>query len=93
MKADAFLSTIHRYVTGGEGRGVPKIDPSSGVAYLGSGYWRAVLWVTESAHLLDEPMSDVYGITLVNPDRSWQEIQAVELGVAILAQLEYKASR
>lgn len=92
-KPDRFLAMINRYVTGGEGSDVPKIDAPTGLAYLGAGYWRAVLWASPSSHLLDEPLSDLYGVSLVNPDRSWDETQAVELGVSILAQLEYKASR
>lgn len=92
-KPDRFLYTIQRYVTGGEGSDVPRIDGETGIAYLGAGYWRAVLWVNPSNRLFDEPLSDLYGVTLVNPDRSVEETQAVELGVAILAQLEYKADR
>lgn len=91
-KPEAFLRTIHRYVTGGEGHDVPKVDPASGIAYLGAGYWRAVLWVNESSHLRDEPLSDLYGVSLVNPDRSWDETQAVEMGISVLAQLEYKTA-
>jgi hypothetical protein len=89
FKWDSFLATVHRYVTGGEGRGVPKVDPADGVAYLGAGYWRAVLWLDPSNRLYDEPPSDMTAITLINPDRSYEEIQAVELGVAVLARLEY----
>jgi hypothetical protein len=94
MKLEPFLSTIQRYVTGGEGHGVPKIDRDTGIAYLGAGYWRAVVWAKASTRLADEPVMEVnvHGVTLVNPDRSWEEIQAVELGVSILAQLEYKQS-
>lgn len=88
-KPEPFLATINRYVTGGEGSDIPGVE-QDGVAYLGAGYWRAILWVNSSNRLYDEPLSDLYGVTLVNPDRSYEEIQAVELGVAILAQLEYE---
>lgn len=90
LKPEPFLEAIQRYVTGGEGRGTPKVDGATGTAYLGAGYWRAILWMNESSHLLDEPLSDVYGATLVNPDRTFDEIQWVELGVAILASLHYR---
>lgn len=89
LKPEPFLTIIQRYVTGGEGRGVPKVA-ADGVAHLGAGYWRAVLWVNSTSRLYDEPISDLLGVTLVNPDRNHEEIQAVELGVAILAQLEYQ---
>jgi hypothetical protein len=91
-KPESFLSLIHRYVTGGSGQGVPK-DDGHGLFYLGGGYWRMLLWASPTSRLYDEPVSDLFGVTLVNPDRSFEEIQAVELGVAVLCQIEYKAPR
>jgi len=93
LKWEAFLSRVQRYVTGGEGREIPEIDGPTGIAYLGAGYWRAVLWLNPTNRLFDEPASDIYGLTLENPDRTRDEIQAVELGVAILASLEYSGNK
>lgn len=90
-KWDSFLRSINRYVSG-ESKDTPNIQPigNAQIAYLGGGYWRAILLQNPITHLLeDEPLSDLYGIYLVNPDRSQAEIQAIERGVAILAGFEY----
>lgn len=92
-KWEPFLVLINRYVTGGEGQGTPKIDSASGIAYLGAGYWRAVLWMNPTSRLYDEPASDLYGVTLENPDRNRDEIHAVELGIAVLTQVEYRPTK
>ncbi len=90
LKPESFLTRINRYVSGGEGSDAPKLNRHDYLAYLGAGYWRAALWVGPSDRLREEPLSDLWGVTLVNPDRTFNEIQAVELGIAILASLEYR---
>lgn len=90
-KWDAFLRTVNRYVAG-RTEEVPKIQPTGAaqLAYLGGGYWRAVLLYNSTSHLLEyQPMTDLYGVYLVNPSRNQDEIQAVERGVAVLAGFEY----
>lgn len=92
-KVESFLSSINRYV-GGE-NGMPGIvsEGSYLTAYLGAGYWRAILRGETELLDDDEPLSNLRGVYLVNPDRTWDEIQAVELGVSILAHWEYKPGR
>lgn len=88
MKPEPFLYLIGRYATGGGVKDTPKVNPHDGLAYIGAGYWRLALW-SGPAERLDAPLQYLHGVTLVNPDRSWDEIQAVELGIAILTSQEY----
>ena len=53
-----------------------------GVIYLAGGYWRArPAWTAEGR---------IAGATLINPDRTPDEIAAVERGIAILCRFEYR---
>lgn len=88
MRHDAFLRTVGRYVTGGEACDVPRVG-ADGIAYLGAGYWRAVLWLNPECRLFDGPVSDLHGVTLMNPDYTREQTMLVEQLVALLARLEY----
>ncbi len=51
------------------------------VGYIGAGYWRY--------KLVRDEVDDVKGLRLINPDRTAEEIEAVERGVAVLIRAEY----
>lgn len=81
FKRVAFLSDISRHLVPGHDGAfkVDSTDPASGheFIYFGGGYWRGVF------------CSDGM-LSLVNPDRTREEIAAVEAGVAVLMHCTYR---
>ncbi len=79
-RIDVFLRSICKCVSLG---GVaPASFENDDVTYIGAGYWRCRQVVDET--------EEIIGLRLINPDRTAEEIAAVERGVAILCHLDYQ---
>lgn len=72
-------------------RGQLPSQDGNGIFYLGEGYWRLKA-VDEEGHIVKDPLEtpgSVYGILLINPDRTQEELRVVEHGIAIIERLTY----
>jgi len=88
---DVFIEMLDRTIRGRDTGAV--VDPAyltreyldatgDHVIYLGAGYWRAQpVW---------DGADQMLGVRLINPDRTPDEIAAVERGLAILRHLDYR---
>lgn len=86
FKPVSFLSAIACTIAASEHarvdeESIPKAGAADHVIYLASGYWRGEL-IFDDAGNLD-------GIRLLDPDRSPEEIRAVERGIALLRRLDF----
>jgi hypothetical protein len=82
-KLDAFLHHLTAHISPGHSTHFSGI-PEDGVIYLGAGYWRV--------RVVSDPRDGggpVIGVRLINPDRTPEEIDTVERGLAILMRMAY----
>lgn len=90
LKPEAFIATIDSTIAadshgrrGAEYLTREAIESSGdGAIYLGGGYWRAIpVWDADD---------QLFGVRLINPDRTAEECAAVERGIAILRHLQVR---
>jgi hypothetical protein len=86
-KLEVFLRTINIHLCGSNAD--PKFDATSEVYYFGAGYWRGRLASADVLYVGDA--GD--GLTLINPDRTAQDIRTIERGLATLLRCEYRDMR